>query len=136
MIEQQFGVVFRATLWNEAAGSSLAKHTRDIRIVPNQILHSRAGHALPASLRFHTSLTDPQPMSNNNKWILLVPYEFDGFNAEEFTLSSPPAPVVLFSPAKRASGCSKGEAATLPHEATARFGFSVNARLSALRAAR
>lgn len=116
MIEEQFGIVFGATLWNEPSGSSLAKHMHDTRIVLNQILRSRAGHALAASLRFHTSLTGPLPASNNNKWILLLPYEVNDCNAEEFSLSNSPKPVVLFSPAKRGSGCSNGEAATLPHE--------------------
>jgi hypothetical protein len=117
MVEQQFGIVFGATLWKEPAGSSLAKHMHDTRLVLNQILHSRAGHALTNSLRFHTSLTGPQPTSNDNKWILLLPYEFDDCNAEATTASlDSPQPVVLFSPATRASGCSNGKAATLPHE--------------------
>ena len=116
MIEQQFGIVFGATLWNEPAGSSLAKHMHDTRIVLNQILHTRAGHALAASLRFHTSLTGPLPASNNDKWILLVPYEFGDCNAEEFSLSNSPKPIVLFSPAKRGCSSSNGDAATLPHE--------------------
>jgi hypothetical protein len=111
MVEQQFGIVFGATLWKEPAGSSLAKHMHDTRLVLNQILHSRAGHALTASLRFHTSLTGPQPTSND------LPYEFDDCNAEATTASlDSPQPVVLFSPATRASGCSNGKAATLPHE--------------------
>jgi len=104
MIEQRFGIKILPT-WHEGPGGNQAEFIRGVRAELSKIILSRAGMALADSLRFH------------HKTILLMPYEGNDGNAEEDGVTpGSQQSVVLFTPLTRASCCSSGKAATLPHE--------------------
>lgn len=109
MIEQQFGIEILPT-WHDRPTGDAHAYTRDVRAELAKILQSRTGKYLAAALLFQKTQSTKPP-------ILVMPYEGNDCNAEEDSVTRGSAQsVVLFSPATRASRCSDGKAATLPHE--------------------
>ena len=116
MVEQQFGIQI-LPIWHGEPSGDPARFTQDVRLELQRILHSRAGRVLADCLRFQFSSRAPNPGGKQGKAVLLMPYEGNDCNAEEDGVTpGSQQSVVLFTPATRASGCSNGKAATLPHE--------------------
>lgn len=117
MVERQFGIQI-LPLWHEKPAGNAAKYTRDVRAELTRILHSRAGRALADSLRFQFSPAAARKRGDKRgNAVLLMPYEGNDDNSEEDGVTpGAQQSVVLFTPATRASCCSKNKSATLPHE--------------------
>jgi hypothetical protein len=116
MVEQQFGIQILPT-WHEEPGGNPEQFTHDVRVELHRILHSRAGRVLADCLRFQFSARAPGHGDGRGNAVLLMPYEGNDCNAEEdgVTRGSQQS-VVLFTPGTKASCCSTGKPATLPHE--------------------
>jgi len=117
MVEQRFGIQI-LPMWHGETKGNPEQFTHDVRVELQRILHSRAGRVLADCLRFQFSSSAPRgPEDKRGNAILLMPYEGKDCNAEEDGVTpGAQQSVVLFTPATRASGCSDGKAATLPHE--------------------
>jgi hypothetical protein len=108
VIEHQFGIEI-LPIWHDKPGDAEG-FIRDVRTELAKVLLSRTGRCLAGSLRFHQTQPTKQP-------ILVMPYEENDCNAiEDGRTRGSSQSVVLFTPATRASGCSAGKPATLPHE--------------------
>jgi hypothetical protein len=114
VIEQQFGIEI-LPIWHDDLRHDEAKYISDVRSALAEILRSRTGQCLAASLRYHVTHLAAKP-------ITIMPYEGNDFNAEEDTdvlgdSQTSLKSTVLFTAATLKGGCPNcGTAATLPHE--------------------